>query len=383
VTLDLDKNCEICHAPQNNTWIANLFNHNETNFALLGMHAEADCAACHSGPAPTASRRCESCHIGDYNTSLEPAHLEQGYPTDCRDCHDSFTWNSNFNHDNEYILREAHLELMCNECHMDRVFDDTPQACGTCHLPAWEASENPPHDDAEFDRVCENCHGENDWVPSNWDHNTETEYLLDGEHLKASCESCHEIIPYSDQPTECYACHQADYEATLEPNHITIGLPTTCEVCHTTTDWTSDGIDHNQTQFPLQGAHAELLCETCHVDGYDLPIICEGCHLPDYEGTNTGQSPDHQQYGFTQDCLQCHDQVAWIPSSFDHDPNITGYPLEGSHQDLLPNDCFACHEDAQWSGISSDCEDCHQSAYSNTTEPDHASNGFPENLCES
>jgi len=381
-TLDLDKDCELCHSAQSSQWTTNLFDHSSTNFALLGMHAQASCETCHEGPVQNTPTRCESCHISDYNSSQDPAHLADGYPQDCRDCHDSFTWNSNFTHDQTgFTLFGAHVETSCNECHVNQDFDDTPETCGICHATDWETSEIPPHEAAEFDKDCEACHTEESWTPSSWDHDTDTDYPLEGGHLEVSCETCHTVIPYSEQGTDCYVCHQIDYEATLDPNHVSAGIPMTCEVCHTTDNWESMGIDHSQTQFPLVGAHAELLCETCHSDGYDLPILCEGCHLPDYQGTSVGLGPNHEAFSFSQDCLACHGQVSWTPSFFDHNPNVTGYAIEGAHQELLPDDCYACHENAQWTGISTLCEDCHQTAFNNTNNPDHIANGFPENLC--
>ncbi|MCF7921884.1 MAG: hypothetical protein K9M55_04205 [Candidatus Marinimicrobia bacterium] len=383
VTLALDTDCEICHSNQSTRWTDTFFNHNNTSFPLIGMHATATCATCHAGPAQGSPSECQSCHEADYASSTEPAHAVAGYPMECSDCHDSFTWNSNFIHDQTgFILQGAHIETLCSQCHENQNFAGTAQECAGCHLNAWETGETFSHEAAEFALTCEDCHDAVAWVPSTWSHDIDTDYPLTGAHVEVTCLECHLSSPYSEQSSECYACHQATYEATRDPNHVNASIPTTCGVCHTTDNWESINIDHSLTAFPLMGAHADVECAVCHNDGYDLPTDCQGCHLQDYTSTSTTPSPDHTQYGFSKDCLICHSQVSWKPSAFDHDPNLTGFEIRGAHVNLLPNDCYACHETATWSGLSSDCSGCHQSTFDNTSDPDHETNGFPVNLCE-
>ena len=382
-TLNLGNDCEACHETQSTRWQPSSFNHNSTGFYLLGMHNTVGCESCHTGPVDNTPITCVGCHRSDYDSSVEPDHLASGYPTNCNSCHDSFTWNSNFTHDRTgFTLDGAHTDALCLSCHPQQSFYDAETNCNSCHLSDWESSAIPPHVDAEFDQTCEDCHTTVDWLPSLWNHDTDSEYPLTGAHIGPSCEACHTVAPYSEQPSECVDCHQTNYAETLEPNHATSGIPTTCEVCHTTENWESEEIDHTQTAFPLEGAHTEIECMTCHADGYDLPTECQGCHLPDYTATSNTPSPDHGQYGFSQDCLTCHSQVAWKPSSFDHDAELTGFDIQGAHLALLPENCFACHESEQWSGLSSDCLACHQSNFESTTDPDHEANGYPQNLCE-
>ena len=43
--------------------------------------------------------------------------------------------------------------------------------------------------------------------------------------------------------------------------------PGACARCHTTSDWKTvnkQNFDHEQTRYPLRGAHVEVKCETCH-----------------------------------------------------------------------------------------------------------------------
>lgn len=382
--LVLNTDCEQCHPSTAPAWSPSNFDHNDTKYYLLGMHNTVSCESCHTQNANDTPKSCEGCHMQDYVNSLDPPHESDGFPTHCMSCHDSFTWNTTWVHDRTgFLLEEAHLEIPCSDCHPDQTFDDLPETCFGCHETQWNESAAPPHDDAEFGEECSDCHTSTAWTPSLWDHDTDSDYPLTGAHIEASCDLCHTTIPYSEQASECVDCHQTDYDESLEPNHITSGIPTTCDICHTTENWDSEEIDHSKTDFPLVGAHLEVECMVCHEDGYELPTLCEGCHLSEYQSTSTTNSPDHTQFGFSTDCLVCHAQTTWLPSRFDHDPELTGYEVMGAHLELLPDNCEACHESSQWTGISQDCAVCHQSNFINTQDPDHQDNGYPDNLCES
>ncbi len=382
-TLELGNDCESCHAAQSSDWNSSTFDHNSTGFYLLGMHGQADCSACHSQAVSNASRECQSCHMNDYNLTSDPAHLEAGFPTECRDCHDSFTWNSSFSHEQTgFVLAGAHTSILCMDCHPSQRFDDTPENCSGCHAADWTTSSEPPHEDADFEMDCESCHTESAWTPGLWDHTIDAEYAFTGSHIGLSCTDCHLSAPYSEQSDECYFCHKSDYDNSLEPNHVTGELSTTCEVCHSTTNWETMEIDHNLTEFPLIGAHANEPCASCHSESYNLSPLCQGCHAQDYEDTFIGPSPNHEQFEFSMDCETCHTQFSWIPSTFDHAAGLTGHEIQGAHLRLLPDDCTTCHTDNQWTGINHTCGDCHQSNFTGTTDPDHIANGYPSNLCE-
>ena len=381
--LELSNDCESCHAPQATQWSNSNFDHNSTTFNLLGMHAQTACTNCHTENVSNAPRLCRSCHIEDYNASQDPAHLEAGYPVYCRDCHDSFTWNSSFIHDETgFVLAGVHASLLCVECHPSQSFDDTPQRCSGCHETEWTSTTTPSHEDAGFDLDCRSCHSEVDWTPALWDHSIDANYPFTGAHIGLSCEQCHLSVPYTDQTSKCYDCHKSDYENSLEPNHVTSDISTACIVCHTTINWETTEIDHDLTDFPLVGAHIIGDCEVCHSSGYDLPILCDGCHADDYQKTFIGASPNHEQFEFSVECETCHTQFSWVPSTFDHDASVTGFEVLGAHLALLPNDCGTCHQENQWSGIDDDCSECHRSDFNHTADPDHTAYGYPANICE-
>ena len=110
-----------------------------SRFALLGAHAGADCAACHTAEAktpglgrlvdlPAAPSRCADCHASD-----KPA----GHAQDaCATCHAPFDWRkAAFDH-------EEGGPADCRSCHLE----DQPQAmheradCASCHnARSWES----------------------------------------------------------------------------------------------------------------------------------------------------------------------------------------------------------------------------------------------------
>jgi hypothetical protein len=102
---------------------------------------------------------------------------------------------------------------------------------------------------------------------------------------------------------------------------------------------------------------------------------CVGCHLDDYQKTT---NPNHTTAGFPQDCSACHSTAQWPGAKFDH--SQTNFPLTGAH---ASQQCAACHVGGNYSGLSTACISCHQSDYNGTTNPNHASAGFPQqcNVC--
>lgn len=382
ITLALSTNCTDCHSESSTRWSTSSFDHNTTGFPLTGQHQEVSCNACHTGPAQGTETTCYACHAVDYNTASDPEHRVAGFPTSCEDCHTSSSWSAEFEHEETgFPLNGAHESAECSSCHVNQIFAGTPSVCIQCHEDARDASMSFSHLDAQFSDDCTECHTESAWSPSTWTHDMETAFPLIGEHIEVACLGCHTVVPYEEQSSDCFACHEADYRATTDPDHELKGMPTNCAICHTPEDWSSEGINHDATGFPLEGAHAEATCNSCHDAGYDLPLTCNGCHLTDYASTANGDGPNHLLYEFSQDCLLCHTQVVWRPSVFDHNASITDFELRGAHAELLPSDCQSCHSDAQWSGIPQTCDGCHQSNFNATTDPDHDQEGYPISVC--
>ena len=129
---------------------------------------------------------------------------------------------------------------------------------------------------------------------------------------------------------------------------------------------------------PLLGAHTSLQCAQCHINGnYNLTAAnttCVSCHLKDYQGTT---NPNHVQSNFPQTCQQCHNNTDWGNATFDH--STTGFPLTGAHTSLQ---CTQCHVNGNYNltAANTTCISCHLADFQKTTNPNHVSGGFPQNL---
>ena len=357
--------CTACHTTA--TWTGAVFNHNATAFPLTGAHVQVTCAQCHGDGVykgkPTA---CVSCHQTDYNNAKDPNHQQAQFPTDCTTCHTTTTWNgANFNHNTTaFPLTGAHVQVTCAQCHGDGVYKGKPTACVSCHQADYTNALNPNHQQAQFPTTCTQCHTTTTWNGASFNHST-TAFPLTGAHVQLTCDQCHGDGVYKGKPTTCVSCHQADYTKTTNPNHQQAQFPTDCTVCHTTTTWTGASFNHNNTAFPLTGAHLQATCDRCHGDGVykGKPTACVSCHQTDYNNTT---NPNHQQAQFPTDCTLCHTTSSFTTASFNH--NNTAFPLTGAH---LQATCAQCHGDGVYKGKPTTCVSCHQTDYNNSADPNH------------
>lgn len=84
--------CEFCHSPFG--WEEGHFDHNSTDFPLIGRHRNADCGDCHADNIYDGkSTDCYSCHMEDYLNADDPDHVALNYPTDCSLCHTPHGWD--------------------------------------------------------------------------------------------------------------------------------------------------------------------------------------------------------------------------------------------------------------------------------------------------
>jgi hypothetical protein len=197
-----------------------------------------------------------------------------------------------------------------------------------------------------------------------------TSFPLTGAHIAQTCLACHADRVYDGKPQTCVSCHITDYNATTSPSHRATGFATTCESCHSTTDWHA-AFDHSKTLFPLTGAHITATCSACHADNVykGKPTSCVSCHLTTYNGTT---SPNHASVGYSTNCAACHSTAQWPGATFNH--NTTAFPLTGAHGAVL---CKDCHANGIYKGTPTACAGCHQSDFNGTTNPPHVAGGFP------
>lgn len=180
-----------------------------------------------------------------------------------------------------------------------------------------------------------------------------------------NCTQCHQLGSGVSE-TRCLACHGA-LAARIGSDEGWHAREETrakaCSECHSDhhgrdfemVHWPGgqEVFEHEQTGWPLEGAHDDALCADCHrpelldadwlaahaevnakTSYLGLPTDCAACHADEHRG----QFED----GGRTDCASCHALDAWVPApGFDH--GETAYPLEGAHRGL---ECAACHEAA-------------------------------------
>lgn len=236
--------------------------------------------------------------------------------------------------------------------------------------PAQQAVKNPH---GSLTVSCAACHAPQGWVPARvtaaFDH-SKTGFVLAGSHAAVSCRSCHASLDFKSAPRDCASCHR-------DVHHGELGAD--CVRCHTPRNFLDRSTmvrAHQETRFPLNGAHIALNCDQCHRPApqgqfafVNRSTECVSCHLAAFTATS---NPNHQAGGFSTNCTQCHSTGGWPRARFNHAG--TQFPLTGAHAPLT---CNQCHGDGVYAGKSNTCVSCHQAAYDGTTNPSHAALQFP------
>lgn len=362
---------------------------NAQNGGMLGgvtSHAETggNCKACHTAPWESArmEERCVDCH-GEIALQMQNvATLHGSMLTDqpdlrCRFCHPDHRGaeapltemdSGVFPHEalgfslKGHQFKVAREAFVCSDCHTDDVAKLDLQTCDACHRQ-MDAGFMTAHT-VSFGSACLDCHDGVDSLVTNFDHD-KFSFRIVGMHEGLDCVKCHEGARGSGdfQATlpDCYSCHRAD---DLHEGSYGSG----CADCHDENGWTPARFDHNLSNFPLTGAHADLVCEGCHSTGQfaGLSTACLSCH----------EEPADHAGQFGTDCAVCHTTLAWTPAEF-NGQHI--FPLNHGDGDagcatchpvsFSTYSCYGCHEHNESDvrsehleeGISSfqNCMECH------------------------
>lgn len=238
---------------------------------------------------------------------------------------------------------------------------------------AWVlAALDSPHGPLKQD--CASCHTPEGWTQRPdplFRHDRDTGWALDGAHENLSCRSCHSELTFSTSQALCTACHQDTHQGSLGEE---------CASCHGPLRWLDEERlrrRHDNSLFPLAGAHAQLACGRCHQGPESARFtttspVCGSCHLDTWRATS---SPDHQASGLSQDCSRCHGSQRWTDApGFAH----ATFPLQGAH---ARTSCNACHTDGIYEGTASTCFACHETAWRQAANPDHQAGNYPQ-TCE-
>lgn len=330
----LGKQCADCHNPQG--WTGSVFDHDKTDFKLVKSHKTVSCESCHiEGKYKDTPKNCYACH------SVRDVHQNR-FGMKCQSCHEPKKWDSStfdHNRDTEYRIKGSHKSVTCHTCHTPTKANATKQKgnrkCVNCHkLDDVHKGGNG--------KKCSQCHSEEKWQDTKFDHDTETEFPLKGAHKDVSCHTCHQGTSDREISSDCFDCHQQnDAHQGQEGEN--------CAQCHNEKSWTSSvRFDHDLTDFPLIGQHVAVGCESCHLSSafQDAKSTCLDCHKTD----------DIHQEKLGEDCQTCHNPNSWLIWQFDHDEQ-TDFTIEGAHIDLH---CHSCHIKPLTHKFATECIDCHR-----------------------
>ncbi|MFK5957476.1 MAG: hypothetical protein QM495_01260 [Lutibacter sp.] len=375
--------CASCHDTESFSPAPN-FDHSKTAYILKGKHKKVDCKECHQLTTKNGKdfqefnnlkfNDCKSCHEDPHNNQLQGK---------CAQCHTEesfsvFSGKGKFNHNTtNFTLKGSHKKNDCFSCHDKTtnpllVFQNTKNVdennCVECH--------NDMHE-GKFGNECVKCHNETSFISLKsmdfFDHNT-TDYPLEGMHSQVDCKQCHEgrftkAIDFS----ACNNCHEDYHQNEFSVNNSSPD----CNNCHTLEAGFDTSIftfeRHNNTQFPLEGAHLATPCFACHISEENerwtfknVGVNCVECH------ENIHKDLIDKKYYPDNDCKTCHVSETWQAVSFDH--NTTSWPLKGKHHEIKCRECHITNNEPteifnqKFSNLDTNCTSCHENNHGNQFE---------------
>ncbi|MEZ4226121.1 MAG: cytochrome c3 family protein [Polyangiaceae bacterium] len=264
-------------------------------------------------------------------------------------------------------LAGAHASLEgdenCTRCHTSGR-GTSNGLCNNCH---GNVTKQGMHARA-FSGACARCHSDHRgrgfamvrFSPNGFDHG-QTGWPLRGAHGQTKCNKCHKSRSWIGVATACTACHK-------DPHDKRFGL--NCLGCHNESNWKTVNLkqfNHNQSRFPLRGAHASAPCGNCHGSparyrGLDFGN-CTSCHKDPHGGR------------FSSTCTNCHNENSWHQISMKagahpglslanghsrvncrkcHDKGIYAPPTRGRA-------CVNCHKPVHEADFGKSCHKCHAS----------------------
>ena len=381
--------CARCHSEHNGEdfplvkWDIKTFDHKQTGYPLLGKHQGLTCNRCHEPAKVGASERaaikikdltktylgisaaCATCHQDPHSGRLGAS---------CQQCHNFEDWKaisvSQFDHSRtRYPLTGLHAQVACAKCHTSGP-ETKPRYAGIPFNECSDCHKDPHH--GSFPQGCQSCHSTRGWkkislnaVNERFDH-SKTKFPLEGKHASVDCAQCHAGGDFKKPLAfqRCMDCHQPDPHTgqfTSRPDHGE------CASCHTVNGWKPSTFtikEHAATLYPLQGGHARLECDQCHIPkGKDTLFKikfarCTDCHADRHAGQFTAAP-------YFNACERCHTLEGYSPSTFTLAKHgETHFVLTGSHV-AVP--CGDCHKESaevspktviyQWRDLS--CKSCH------------------------
>lgn len=304
--------CTDCHTTDG--WVFNPdtagFNHDLTEFRLVGQHRLTGCKTCHSTLVfSEAKSNCIDCHTDIHNSTVG---------LNCSECHNSSSWIinnvTNIHLNSRFPLFGAHRVALCSDCHIsvsNLEFQPLGIECIDCHRQDYMSATNPNHVEAGISEDCIQCHKFESfqWGATGFNHDF---FPLTKGHNIDDCKACHKSGNFGPLDTDCYSCHQQDFVMASNPSHQNPGFTINCTECHTTDpDWQPADFDiHDNYYFPVfSGKHKGEWdkCSDCHTqpDNYSI-FDCTVCH----EHNRSRMDDEHRGVnGYiynSANCLSCH-----------------------------------------------------------------------------
>jgi len=199
---DYGDDCGACHTE--NRWPEIKFLHDQdTDFPLLGLHRDTGCVDCHVTPMHQSNPAtdCLSCHQSE---DLHEGQLGEL----CGSCHNEHSWTAEVRFDHGlsvFPLIGGHADTECSGCHETPRFKDALGRCVDCH------SADDTHKET-LGSACGDCHNPVDWLFWDFEHNSRSEFELDGAHSDLACVACHKrpVKEAINLSHSCASCHRAD-----------------------------------------------------------------------------------------------------------------------------------------------------------------------------
>ena len=381
----------------------NNFPHDRLKFTLAAHQKMSNgqpftCADCHGDNVAEFDRaKCETCHR-EYQADFVTKHVAD-FGNDCLACHDGADRFSRFDHNRlPFALSGEHSQIACGQCHTQA------RAVADFKSASAQLRRLPPERRRPQRRVRDGLRASattrTDWKDAKFDHNLAA-FKLVGKHQTVECAQCHVNNVFKGTPQNCAACHQKDdphkarsgrtaRSATIRRigrtrSSITIwrrsnwwastrrssarsatsttcskarrrlarpairrtirikgAFGTDCAQCHNPSDWKDAKFDHNLAAFKLTGAHVNVPCAKCHINGVfkGTPQTCVSCHA----------EPQQHLGAFGTDCAQCHTTQTWQGATFDH-----VFPLNHGGGGNIA--CQTCHTTTNFKEYT--CYGCH------------------------
>ena len=294
-------NCGNCH---NDVSFAvlnkNSFDHRKTKFPLLGAHIKVLCSDCH-GKNPLSRpkyAKCTDCHKDAHFGEFTSNKIVE----DCNDCHsvdgfDITLFTLKEHNKSEFRLTGAHLAVSCQTCHYKTLagkkvwrFKNIGSNCIDCHKNVHGTEINKKFMPANN---CGSCHASEGWNKITFNHDL-SGFNLTGKHADIRCDDCHKredksgkaVLKFASLSSDCSGCHKDIHFGQFNSDNKE--GKSVCENCHGFNNWNPEKFNHENTAFPLKGAHEKIACSGCHkirkINGnvfinYKLENLkCASCH---------------------------------------------------------------------------------------------------------